>query len=158
MEFSDDRIVLTREGYDEIQRELNEIMTVKRPAVIDRIREARQLGDLSENFDYQDAKHVQALLEARLKELKTIIGHSVVVDCNDNNGCIGVGSKVIVKDISDGFEDEYTIVGPTESSPAEGRISLESLVGSALMGHKEGDEVAVRAPAGVIKYVVVSVL
>lgn len=157
MEFSDEKIVLTRDGYDEIQRELNEIMTVKRPAVIDRIREARQLGDLSENFDYQDAKHVQALLEARIKELKTILQHASVVDCLDNNGCIGIGSKVIVKDLEEGFEDEYMIVGPTESSPAEGKISLESCVGSALMGHKEGDEVAVKAPAGVIKYQIVSV-
>lgn len=157
MDFTDERIVLTREGYDEIQRELNEIMTVKRPAIIDRIREARQLGDLSENFDYQDAKHSQAMLEARLKELKTILSHAVIVDCIDNNGCIGIGSKVIVKDLADDYEDEYTIVGPTESSPAEGKISLESCLGNALMGHKQGDEVAVRAPGGVINYQIVSV-
>ncbi|MCE5324722.1 transcription elongation factor GreA [bacterium] len=157
MDFSDEKIVLTRDGYDEIQRELNEIMTVKRPAIIDRIREARQLGDLSENFDYQDAKHSQAMLEARLKELKTILSHASVVETMDNNGCVGIGSKVTVKDLADGFEDEYTIVGPTESSPAEGKISLESCLGSALMGHKQGDEVDVRAPGGVINYQIVSV-
>lgn len=157
MDFSDERIVLTREGYDEIQRELNEIMTVKRPAIIDRIREARQLGDLSENFDYQDAKHSQAMLEARLKELKTIISHASVVETIENDGSVGIGSKVVVKDLADDFEDEYTIVGPTESSPAEGKISHESCLGSALMGHKQGDTVDVRAPGGVMNYQIVSV-
>jgi len=157
VEFSNEKIVLTREGYDEIQRELNEILTVKRPAVIDRIREARQLGDLSENFDYQDAKHVQALLEARIKELKTIVGHATVVECAEKDGNVGIGSKVVLKDLEDGFEDEYTIVGPAESSPAEGKISHESCVGSAVMGHKEGDEVSVRTPGGDIKYRIISV-
>ncbi|MCE5197768.1 MAG: transcription elongation factor GreA [Armatimonadota bacterium] len=157
MEFSEDGIVLTRTGYDEIQRELNEILTVKRPAVIDRIREARQLGDLSENFDYQDAKHTQALLEARIKELKTIVQHATVVESAEANGCIGIGSKVVVKDLEDGFEDTYTIVGPAESSPAQGKISHESCVGEALMDHKAGDIVQVHAPGGVMKYEIISV-
>ena len=125
MEFSEEKTVLTRQGYEEIQRELNEILTVKRPAVVDRIREARQLGDLSENFDYQDAKNTQAMIEARMKELKTIISHAVVIERADNNGHVGIGSKVVVKDLGDGFEDEYTIVGPAESSPAHGKISHE---------------------------------
>ena len=157
MEISDEKIVLTRQGYDEMQRELNEIVTVKRPAVVQRIREARQLGDLSENFDYHDAKHAQALLEAKVKELKTILAHATILDCPARNGCIGVGSRVVVKDLEEGVDDEYIIVGPVESSPAEGRISHESCVGSALIGHKIGDQVFVRTPGGSIRYEVISI-
>lgn len=157
MEISEDRIVLTREGFDEIQRELNDILTVKRPQVIDRIREARQLGDLSENFDYEDAKRSQAMLEARVKELKAILSHASVVDNTSDDGSIGIGSKVVVKDMEDGFEDKYTIVGPAESSPAEGKISNESCVGAALMGAKVDDVVSVQAPGGVIKYKIITV-
>ncbi len=122
MEISEDGIVLTRQGYEDIQRELNEILTVKRPAVVNRIREARQLGDMSENFDYEDAKRSQAMLEARVKELKVILAHASVFDAVQQDGSVGIGSKVMVKDLEDGFEDEYTIVGPAESSPAEGRF------------------------------------
>lgn len=154
---SDLEFVLTRGGYDEIQRELNEILTVKRPQVIERIREARQLGDLSENFDYEDAKRVQAMLEARVKELKAILAHASVVEDSQKDGSVGIGSQVVVKDLEEGFEDEYTIVGPAESSPSEGKISHESMVGSALMGRKEGDVISVRAPGGVIQYQIVSV-
>ncbi len=149
--------VLTQAGYDELQRELNEILTVKRPEVIDRIREARQLGDLSENFDYEDAKRQQAMLESRIDELKGIIANACVVEPASGDGEIGIGSKVTVKDLEDDFEDEYHIVGQAESSPAEGKISLESCVGSALMGKKTGDTVEVNAPGGTIKYEIISV-
>lgn len=154
---SDMDFVLTRTGYDEMQCELNEILTVKRPQVIDRIREARQMGDLTENFDYEDAKRVQALLDARIKEIRAILAHASVVEDVPRDGAVGVGSRVTVQDLEDGAQDQYTIVGPAESSPSEGRISHESLVGSALMGRHPGDVVAVRAPGGVIKYQIVSV-
>lgn len=154
---SDMEFVLTRQGFDEIQRELNEILTVKKPAIVERIREARQLGDLSENFDYEDAKRSQAMIEARLKELKAIIAHASVVDDITHDGSVNIGSKVVVKDVEDGFEDSYIIVGPAESSPAEGKISHESCVGEALMGRKAGEVVEVEAPGGIIKYEIVSV-
>lgn len=153
---SDMEFILTPGGYEEIQRELNELLTVKRPEVIERIRQARQLGDLSENFDYEDAKRAQAMLEARAKELKAILSHASVVEAA-KDGSISIGSKVTVRDLEDGFEDEYTIVGTAESSPAEGKISHESCVGSALVGHKVGEVVSVQAPAGVIRYEIVSV-
>lgn len=154
---SDDKIVLTREGRAEIERELEELLTVKRPALTDRIREARQLGDLSENFDYQDAKRQQGMLEARINELKAILKRAVIVDCSSGNGCVGVGSKVVVKDLDEAIEEEYTIVGGFEASPADGRISCESCVGKALIGAKEGDIVEVMSPGGVFKYKVISV-
>jgi transcription elongation factor GreA len=132
---SEDGFAITKQGYDEVVKELNDILTIRRPAVIDRIREARQLGDLSENFDYDDAKRSQAMLEARIKELKVILSHSKVVE-ELHDGSIGIGSKVIIKDIDEGYEDEYIIVGPAESNPSEGKISLESCVGEALFGKK----------------------
>ncbi|HPP75425.1 MAG TPA: transcription elongation factor GreA [Armatimonadota bacterium] len=157
MDLSENKLVLTRQGYEDIQRELDEILTVKRPEVVNRIREARQLGDLSENFDYQDAKRTQGMLEARIRELQAILAEATVVENTNGDGCVGVGSKVVVKDLEDGFEDEYTIVGPTEASPAEGKISHASCMGSALMGRKAGDKITVDSPGGQFSYEIVSV-
>ena len=154
---SDGRIVLTRTGYEEFSKELQHILTVKRPQVIERIRDARQLGDISENFDYDDAKRVQAMLDYRIKELKMILAHARVVDDSEHDGKVSVGSKVVVKDLSDGAEDAYVIVGPAEANPAEGRISHESCVGSALMGRCLGDKVRVNAPVGAICFEIVAV-
>lgn len=157
MDQLEDGLVLTREGYELMQQELQEILTTKRPAAADRIREARQLGDTSENFDYEDAKRAQALLEARIKEIKAILAHSRVVEPASRNGSIGIGSTVTIMDMDDSSEDKFVLVGPTESSPSEGRISNESLVGSQLMGKKTGDEVSVRTPGGIVRLKVVSV-
>jgi len=157
VEISDDVFVLTREGYEEIQRELKEILTVKRPSVIETIRQARQLGDPSENFDYEDAKRIQAMLDVRVKELKAILSHASIVESAPSDGRVSIGSRVIVKSLDDGVEENYTIVGPAESSPSEGKISHESCVGRGLMGKKAGDEVRVEVPSGVIRYRIVSV-
>lgn len=157
VEIPNTKIVFTQEGYDEIRRELNEILTVKRPAVVERIREARQLGDLSENFDYQDGKQVQGMLEARIRELQEILGNAHVVEPSEPNGHITVGAKVVVKDMEDGSEEKYTIVGPTESSPAEGKISHISSMGAALIGHRVGDVVSVHTPGGMFECKVISV-
>ena len=154
---SDMEFVLTPRGYEDIQNELSMLLTTKRPEVIERIRQARQLGDLSENFDYEDAKRSQAMLESRVTELKAILSHASVVDCAASDGSIGIGSKVIVKDLEECLEDEYMIVGPAESSPAEGKISHESCVGEALLGKRMGETVIVQAPGGSIRYEIVSV-
>ncbi len=157
VEVSEDGFVLTREGYREIQKELNEIITRKKPEVIQRIREARQLGDPAESFDYEDAKRIQAMLELRIQELKAILANANVVDYVTSDGSVGIGTKVVVRDLEDGIEDTFTIVGPAESSPAEGRISHESCVGRELMGKKAGDLVTVHTPGGIVRYEVVSV-
>lgn len=157
MDQLEEGFVLTPEGYELIQRELHEILTVKRPEAADRIREARQLGDPAENFDYEDAKRAQALLEARIKEIKAILAHASIVEGPLGDGSIGIGSKVVVKDLDDGSEDAFTIVGPAESSPSDGRISHESCVGSQLMGRKSGEDVIIRTPGGVVRFKVVSV-
>lgn len=154
---SDMEFVLTPEGFEDIQRELNELLTIKRPAVVERIREARQMGDLSENSDYDDAKRVQAMLEARVQELRAILSHATVIEETAHDGSIGVGSKVVVKDLEDGSSDEFIIVGPAESSPANGKISNESCVGGALMGRKAGEVVSIETPGGLVKYEIVTV-
>lgn len=156
MDFTDTRIVLTRQGHDEIKAELDDILAVKRPAVVNRIREARQLGDLSENFDYQDAKMTQGMIEARIRELQAILNNALVVDA-DADGTIGVGSRVVIKDMEDGSKEEYTIVGPAESSPSEGKISLESVVGSALLGHKVGEKIICSTPGGNVEFEILTV-
>lgn len=153
-----DGIVLTRSGYEELTQELQYIVSVKRPEIVDRIREARQLGDLSENFDYEDAKRNQAMLESRLREVKAILANAKVVDNNERNGSVSVGCKVVVRDLDEDVEEEYTIVGPAESNPSESKISMESCVGAALLGHKIGEVVKANPPGGVIRYEIVSIL
>lgn len=153
---SDMDFPLTPGGYEEIQRELSEIITVKRPEVIQRIRDARQMGDVNDNSDYEDAKHLQAMLDARVKELRAILSHASVVSRRSRNGLIGIGSRVTVEDLDDGSQDEFLIVGPAESSPGEGKISHESCVGEALLNHKAGDVVTVETPGGRIRYKIVS--
>ncbi|MDH7603141.1 MAG: transcription elongation factor GreA [Armatimonadota bacterium] len=157
MELTGDVFVLTRQGYEQMQRELQEILTVKRPEVIESIREARQLGTLNENSDYEDAKRLQAMLEARIRELKAILANAKVIDAPSSEGVVGIGSRVVVKCLEDDEEEEYVIVGPAESSPSEGRISHESCVGRELIGKKAGDEVKVEVPSGVITFRILSV-
>jgi len=153
----DKGLVLTRKGYDDAQRELQELLTVKRPALSERLKNAIALGDLSENFDYHDAKREQGMVEARIRDLKMILDTATVVECAGADGEVVVGSKVLVRDVSDGFEDEYTIVGPPEADPSEGRISYESNVGAALLGRKVGDRISIETPGGVFEYEIVCV-
>lgn len=149
--------VLTKEGYDAIQRELQDLIKVQRPAITARIGEARALGDLSENFDYHDAKRQQGMVEGRIVELKRILDDAVVLEGPADKSAVNIGCKVVVKDMEEGFEDEYMIVGPPEANPSEGKISYESIVGSALMGHKVGEKIPVTTPAGVFEYEIISI-
>ncbi len=157
MDITDEVFLLTPAGYEDMQRELNEIVTVKRPHIVQSIREARQLGDISENFEYEEAKRSQAMLDMRVKELRAILAHASIIEGNGSSEHVAIGSKVVVKCLDDGLEEEYTIVGPAESNPADGRISHESCVGRELMGKKPGDEVRVDVPSGTIRYEVVAV-
>jgi len=149
--------LLTQQGYNDIARELEHLLTMQRPAMVRRLKEAIALGDLSENFDYHDAKRQQGMMEARIRDLKRILDDSAVIECANGNGEVSVGSKVMVRDVNDNFEDEYTIVGPPEADPTEGRISYESNVGSALLGRKVGDRVSVETPCGVLEYEILCV-
>jgi len=141
--------IMTQAGLDKAIAELQEIKQVKRPAVIKRIKEARELGDLSENADYQDAREEQSFIEGRIQELEVMIKDAQVVDTPIGD-VVGLGSKVSVE--SPNGHAQFEIVGPSESDPAEGKISNEAPLGRALIDHKAGDVVTVRTPDGEIKY------
>ncbi len=138
--------VLTAEGYLQAETELNELKTVRRPEVIKALKEARALGDLSENADYDAARNEQAIIEAKIKELEYKLEHCEIIDNNDKS-IVNVGSTVTIS-YDDGEEEEYKIVGSMEADPFENKISNESPLGIALLQHKKGDTVNVESPNG----------
>ena len=140
-------IYLTSEGFLKLEEELNEAKKVKRPEIIEAIKEARALGDLSENAEYSSARENQAKLEARIKELEYTLEHAIIIE-NNNDGKVKVGSVVKIKYDDDDEEEEYTIVGTNEADPFQNKISNESPIAIAVMGKKEGDTVSVESPNG----------
>lgn len=150
-------ILITQEGLDKLEAELKELVDIRRPDVISRIKSAKELGDLSENAEYSSAKDEQSFIEGRIQELEDVIKHAKVVQGDSKGGekVIRIGSRVIVKVEND--TDQYELVGPAESDPAHGKISTDSPVGQALLGHKEKDKVTVQTPDGNVVYTIVSV-
>lgn len=140
-------IYLTSEGFLKLEEELNEAKTVKRPEIINAIKEARALGDLSENAEYSSAREMQGKLEARIKEIEYTLEHAIIIE-NNNDGKVRVGSVVTIKYEDDDEEEEYTIVGTNEADPFENKISNESPIAVAVMGKKQGDKVSVESPNG----------
>jgi transcription elongation factor GreA len=142
-------VILTPEGLEKLKSELEELTTTKRREVAERIKDAREYGDISENSEYDDAKNEQAMLEARIAALEEKLRSATVVEPKDiTTDVVGVGSKVKVKDGQSGKSETYIIVGSTEASPAEKKLSNESPVGRALLGHGKGDTVEVQLPNG----------
>ena len=146
---------LSKDGLGKLRAELDEMITVKRPEVADRIHDAMELGDLSENAEYEDAKNEQAFVEGRIQTLEAIIKNATIIDEHHSTDHVQIGSTVSVES-GDGSES-FTIVGSAEAKPAEGRISNESPVGRALLGKKKGDKVLVRVPAGDFTYKIVGI-
>jgi transcription elongation factor GreA len=145
-------VILTPSGYEKLKAQIEQLQTVERRRVADRIREAREFGDISENSEYDDAKNEQALLETRIQRLQEKLRSARVIDTTDiPTDVVSVGSRVKVLDVDHGDEDEYEIVGSAEADPANSRLSHESPVGRAILGHKEGDVVEVTIPAGAIR-------
>lgn len=142
-----DNIVLTADGYLALEQELNVLKTEKRPEVIKALKEARALGDLSENSDYDAARNEQAQLEARIKELEYKLEHCTIADGKSNNTVVNVGSVVTIT-YDDGETEEYKIVGSLEADPFNNKISNESPIGKAIIGHKKGEVVEVISPNG----------
>jgi transcription elongation factor GreA len=154
----DKDVILTQDGYDKLKATIEELETTKRREVADRIREAREFGDISENSEYDDAKNEQALLESRIARLKEQLRAARVIDTSDiPKDVVSVGSKVKVKDLDDGSTDEYQIVGSAEADPSAKRLSNESPVGRAVLGHKKGDVVEVAVPAGALRLQIMSI-
>ena len=155
---SEQDVILTREGLEQLEQELEHLRTVKRTEVKERLKEAIALGDLSENSEYDDAKNEQAFMEGRILELEKMIRNAKIIeDGEQQNDTITVGSLVTVKDIEFDEITEYRLVGTVEADPMNNRISNESPVGRALVGHNACVIIDVEVPAGVIQLEIVSI-
>jgi len=142
-------VILTPEGLAKLKEELELLSHDKRREVAERIKEAREFGDISENSEYDDAKNEQAMLEARIAAVQEKLRMATVIEAKDvTTDVVQVGSIVHVKDEKTGKSVKYTIVGSAEASPAENRLSNESPVGRALLGHKRNEVVSVQVPRG----------
>ena len=154
------RFKMSQERLDALKDELYYLETVREKEVAEQIKEARSFGDLSENSEYDEAKTEQGKLYSKIAELKVLIENAEIVSNNDENvpkDTVTLGSFVRVRDVEDGFEENYEIVGSQEANPREGRISDDSPVGRGLKGHKAGDTVTISAPAGELKFQIISV-
>lgn len=146
--------MLTAEGFQRLQDELDHLINVKRPEIAEDLFEARIDKDFRENAPYDAAKHHQAEVEARIRQLQAILARAQIIDSGKivRTGRIALGARVTLRDLTHDEELEYTLVSPNEASPRDGRISVASPVGRALLARSQGDVVAVEAPAGSIEY------
>lgn len=145
---ADKPVPLTLEGREKLQKELEFLVSVKRPEVAEAIHSAKEEGDISENSAYDAAKEQQAFVEGRIMQIEQMLKNAEIIANPTSNGIVALGSKVTVVERGSQDKEEYQIVGPAEADPAKGRISNESPVGRALMGKKKGDPIVVKTPAG----------
>jgi transcription elongation factor GreA len=146
---------ISKDGLEKLREELAEMTTVRRPEIAQRIHDAKEHGDLSENAEYEDAKNEQAFVEGRIQALEAMIKNASIIDENHSTDHVQIGSTVKVTG-EDG-EESFTIVGSAEAKPAAGRISNESPVGRALLGRKKGEKVVVKVPAGDFTYKILEI-
>jgi transcription elongation factor GreA len=154
----DREIILTPEGLQRLKEEIEYLSSVKRDEVAERIRAARDFGDISENSEYEDAKNEQAMLEARIYALEERLRSAIVIDSDTiSTERVGVGTKVTLQDMQAGDVIQYLIVGSAEADPSALKLSNESPVGRAILGHKPGDKVTVTVPRGSKKFKVLAI-
>ena len=154
----DREIILTPEGFQRLKEEIEYLSSVKRDEVAERIRAARDFGDISENSEYDDAKNEQAMLEARIYSLEERLRSAIIIDSDSvTTDKVGVGTKVTLQDMKVGDIVQYCIVGSSEADPAARKLSNESPVGRAIMGHKPGDKITVTVPQGSKKLKVLAI-
>ena len=149
-------VYLTQEGLDNLKKELDELINVRRPENVQAIKEARALGDLSENAEYDAARNEQAVIEARIKQLEKMLENASIIT-EVSTDTVSIGNTVKIKYIDDDEEDEYQIVGSQEADPFESRISNESPIAQALFDHKVGDIVTVDSPNGAYQVEITSI-
>lgn len=151
------QVVLTAEGYRDLKAHLDTLITVRRREVAERIKEAREFGDISENSEYDDAKNEQALLEDEIASLEEQLRDATIIERGDQpRGEVAIGSTVTVKGARN-KELKFKLVGSAEADPDQNRLSNESPIGRALLGHKKGEKVDVMTPKGVVKYEIVAI-
>ncbi|MCA1056240.1 transcription elongation factor GreA [Rossellomorea aquimaris] len=149
---------MTLEGKEKLEKELENLKTVKRKEVVERIKIARSFGDLSENSEYDAAKDEQAFVEGRISTLENMIRNAKIIQENDmNSDTVQLGKKVTFVELPDGDEETYTIVGSAEADPFEGKISNDSPIAKSLLGHKVGEKVSVQTPGGEMSVKIVEV-
>lgn len=148
---ADEQFFMTQKGYEEAVEKLNYLQTIKRQEIVERIAEARSHGDLSENAEYEAARNEQSANEGEIVELDYRVKHAVIIEENTDNSTVHIGSKVTVYDEELEEREVYTIMGTTEADAMNNIISNESPVGMALLRHKKGDVVTVKAPDGEYK-------
>ena len=152
------QITLTKEGLQKLEEELENLKIVRRKEVSEKIKIALSFGDLSENSEYDEAKNEQAMVEARISEVEALLKNVVVVNDDEiTTDAVSVGCTVRIKCLKNGKEDVYKIVGSTEASPKEKKISDESPVGKAVLGRKVGETVDAEVPSGVIQYQILEI-
>lgn len=145
-----EEVILTKEGKEELEKRLEYLKLEKRAEITERIKTAREFGDLSENAEYDAAKNEQAMIEGEILEIEEKLKHVVIIDSVTKTGRVSLGSKVDFIDEETGEEFTYEIVGTTEADVESGRISNESPIGNALLEHREGDSVKISVPAGLM--------
>jgi transcription elongation factor GreA len=151
-------VILTAEGYTKLKEEIDELSTTKRREVAERIKQAREFGDITENSEYDDAKNEQAMLEHRIAMLEDRLVNARVIEADEvPTGIVGIGTRVRLRDIDANETIEYTIVGSAEANPIENRLSNESPVGKAILGKKKGEIVEVAAPRGTLKFKIMEI-
>ena len=154
----DREVILTEEGYSKLKEEIEYLSTTKRREVAERIKEAREFGDISENSEYDDAKNEQAQLEYRIQSLEQKLRNARVVDTEHvSTDTVSIGARVTLKDTKSKATREYSIVGSAEADPKNHRLSNESPVGRALLGKKKGEKILVKVPAGDFTYTIKSI-
>ena len=154
----DEAVILTREGYENLKEELVNLKTVRRKEVAERLKQAIDFGDLSENSEYDDAKSEQAFIEGRIQTLEaTLHNAQIIEDGTQSSGIVNIGSYVTVRDVEFDDIEEYRIVGTSEADPMQNKISNESPLGSSLLGKRQGQTIKVNAPAGIIEYEILKV-
>lgn len=152
---ADKPVYVSAEGLKKLEQELDELRSAKRAEVAERIHNAMEFGDFSENSELEQAKNDQAFLEGRILSLEQMLKKAIVIEQNGHHDRVEIGSTVIVE--ADGERTEYKIVGSAEAAPGQGRISNESPVGKALMGHRTGESVKLSVPAGAIEMKILGV-
>ncbi len=146
-------VLLTLDGLTRLEKELDLLKTVRRREVAERIKQALEFGDISENSEYEDAKNEQGFIESRILQIENILRNARVLDEGDvDTETVGLGSRVVLEEIDSGEDFDYLIVGSAEADPERARISNESPVGRALMGQRAGETVTVNAPMGSVRY------
>ncbi len=152
-----EKVPITREGYENLKKELERMIKVERPENIKAIESARAHGDIAENAEYHAAKDRQSFIEGRINELQVQLGSSEIISTDIEHEKAVFGAKVTLEHVETGQQKRYMLVGPYESAPEEGRISVKSPLGQALIGKEEGDLVRVKTPSGIQEMEIVEI-